>query len=308
MSFRAAQGSEGQKRKGPIKETRHPKEGRHGCARKLIQLTLSLSVRGCLLIPLSHTFAHILLDDQQSMAGGEITGITMGRLLAQPVHLRLDAVCTWSSVKVALASQVVSELHSCRPWCLRNFHHLGCHRHPLFPIILVHVNFVHVPVPCHSSSTTLQLLHILLLCSFQCEALSGVLQLTYATSSLVHTASVSPVPLQPGQFLDGHIHFLFKEAGLEYFMVLLAGLLQVLVLGLGRFVCQIGDGSVLCLNIFSNSATPLLPQHHHHLHHSLALLTLTGDSQYFKLGEVYCITSALDGYVMLLDGPLTLRQ
>src|SRR5882724_7172761 len=56
--------------------------------------------------------------------------------------------------------------YSPRPWCLRNFHHLRCHGHPLFPIILVHVYIIHIPVPCHSGSMTLQVLHILLPCSF----------------------------------------------------------------------------------------------------------------------------------------------
>src|SRR5882724_11409604 len=85
--------------------------------------------------------------------------------------------------------------HSCGPWCPRIFHCLGCHGHQFFPVILTHINVIHVPVPCHSSSATLQLLHIFLLHSFSMKLCQVVFQLTYTTFSLVRTTSVAPGPI-----------------------------------------------------------------------------------------------------------------
>jgi len=74
---------------------------------------------------------------------------------------------------------------------------------------------------------------------------------------------------------------------------------------LGDGLLLVVDGSMLMLIFFSNSATPHLACWFTLCHHPFItvspLLALTGDSQYLKLGEMYCIIPALDRYLLHSD-------
>src|SRR5882724_3524798 len=99
------------------------------------------------------------------------------------------------------------------------FHHLGCHGHPLLPVIFICVNIIHVPVPCHGGGMTLQVLHILLSHFIQHIAWSGVFLATHICDfkSLLGCISCPWSSYSPGQLLNGLVYLLFEEACLGIF-------------------------------------------------------------------------------------------
>src|SRR5882724_13049120 len=123
------------------------------------QFTLSWVVRVCLLIPLSRTFTNVLFDDDWSRPVGWKDRDYNGRacLLSQSTSGQMEGIHHHLSVPLHLRwHRGCCRNSSGGPWCLDNLDRLGCYRHPLFPVILIHVYVICVPVPCHGGSMSFQ--------------------------------------------------------------------------------------------------------------------------------------------------------
>jgi len=111
-----------------------------------------------------------------------------------------------------------------------------------------------------------------------------------------------------GQVLNGRIYLIF-EGGLG---VLHFCFSQITSICFAQGNCLLGWLIVLCqcLNyFFSNSATPLWHQHHHHLHCSLAPPNTDWGQSVFQVGERCIVLPQLCTHMSFSQtGPLTLGQ
>ena len=168
---------------------------------------------------------------------------------------------------------------------LERLHHSRCHGHPLFSVVLIHVNIVCIPVPFHNSHATLQLLHNFLSQSFSMKLIQVMLQLTCTTSSLVLATSVAPSPVTVAVnfSMDASTCFLRKHACKYFFCFSWSGHFKF-GFGLGVHLLDWLMVMCHCLNFFfrpSNSTVGLASSS---AHCGLSPCTLTGDSQHYKLG------------------------
>jgi len=232
----------------------------------------------------------------------------MGKIACSASHLRLDAVCTWSLSRWHWHQQGCNQSsHSCRPWCLRNFHNLGFNSNPLFPIILSMSIYAMSQSHAIAAAQPPAPPYFAVVC-IQCEALSG----GFATQHmqplvLVTTAFSFPQShYSPGSFLMATSTFFLRSRLGSTSWCYWLGCFKFWFWGWEICLSDWWNGSVLCLKYFFKlSKLHFCPGSSFICITVWPLLTLLGTVSISSWGEVYLYHLSSGWiYVMLLDRTL----
>src|SRR5882724_834059 len=148
---------------------------------------------GCLLVPQAIILGQIFLDNNLTAA----LGSEHHRHSLTPFQLNLSTLAWLHWVHDHLVQQCPRHTGLCDPHNISSHpcsQHLRCGRHPVLSIILILEDVIGLPVPCHIFSTSLQLILVFLPADSAYTSLLSE-NLTRATASLLHAASVTPGPV-----------------------------------------------------------------------------------------------------------------